>query len=320
MTALIEAEGLAKSFGKLRAVDGITLNVARGEVLGFLGPNGAGKSTTMRLITGFLEPDAGRARIAGFDVQDHPKEARKRLGYLPEGAPLYAEMTPKGLLRFVAELRGLRGDALAKAVGLAVERTGLGPVLEQTIETLSKGYKRRVGIAQAILNDPEVLIMDEPTDGLDPNQKHQVRQLITEMAREKAIIVSTHILEEVEAVCTRAVVINKGRIVADGTAEDLMRRVPYHGAVAVRVAADRAEALKDVLAAVSGVGSVETVSVSDGHLLLRAIPKNGAGIVTDVASAIRQKSLVVEEIFVERGKLDDVFRQITSSDLDKPNA
>ena len=193
-------------------------------------------------------------------------------------------------------------------------------MLEQTIETLSKGYKRRVGIAQAILNDPEVLIMDEPTDGLDPNQKHQVRQLITEMAKEKAIIVSTHILEEVEAVCTRAVVINRGRIVADGTAEDLMRRVPYHGAVAVRVAADKAEALKDALAAVAGVGSIETVSTSDGHLLLRAIPKNGAGIVTDVAAAIRQKSLVVEEIFVERGKLDDVFRQITTSDLDKANA
>lgn len=320
MTALIEAEGLAKSFGALRAVDGITLNVARGEVLGFLGPNGAGKSTTMRLITGFLEPDAGRARIAGFDVLENPKEARKRLGYLPEGAPLYAEMTPKGLLAFVAELRGLRGGAIARAVGAAVEKTGLGPVFEQTIETLSKGYKRRVGIAQAILSDPEVLIMDEPTDGLDPNQKHQVRQLITEMAKEKAIIVSTHILEEVEAVCTRAVVINKGRIVADGTADDLMRRVPYHGAVAVRVAADKVDALKGALATLDGVLSVETVSGADGHLLVRAIPKNGAGIVTDVASVIRQKALVVEEIFVERGKLDDVFRQITTSDLDKSNA
>ena len=320
MTALIEAEGLAKSFGTLRAVDGITLTVAHGEVLGFLGPNGAGKSTTMRLITGFLEPDQGRARIAGFDVQARPKEARKRLGYLPEGAPLYAEMTPKGLLGFVAELRDLRGDALTRAVGLAVEKTGLGPVFDQTIETLSKGYKRRVGIAQAILNDPEVLIMDEPTDGLDPNQKHQVRQLIAEMAKEKAIIVSTHILEEVEAVCTRAVVINKGRIVADGTAEDLMRRVPYHGAVAVRVAADKVDALKEALATLAGVSSVETVSSADGHLLVRAIPRNGAGIVTDVTSIIRQKALVVEEIFVERGKLDDVFRQITSSDLDKSHA
>jgi ABC-2 type transport system ATP-binding protein len=317
MVALIEAQGLVKSFGTLRAVDGITLNVARGEVLGFLGPNGAGKSTTMRLITGFLEPDAGSARIAGFDVQQQPKEAKKRLGYLPEGAPLYAEMTSKGLLTFIAELRGLRGDALARSVAMAVEKTGLAPVLEQTIETLSKGYKRRVGIAQAILSDPEVLIMDEPTDGLDPNQKHQVRQLITEMAKEKAIIVSTHILEEVEAVCTRAVVINRGRIVADGTAEDLMRRVPYHGAVAIRVASDKSEALKGALAAIAGISVVETVSSGNGQLLLRAVPKNGAGIVTDVASVIRQKGLVVDEVFVERGKLDDVFRQITSSDLDK---
>jgi ABC-2 type transport system ATP-binding protein len=320
MTALIEADGLVKSFGALKAVDGITLRVPRGEVLGFLGPNGAGKSTTMRLITGFLEPDSGRARIAGFDVQDQAIEAKRRLGYLPEGAPLYAEMTPKGFLRFVAELRGLQGDALALAITKAVQRTGLGPVLDQTIETLSKGYKRRVGIAQAILHDPEVLIMDEPTDGLDPNQKHQVRELITEMAREKAIIVSTHILEEVEAVCTRAIVINKGRIVADGTAEDLMRRVPYHGAVAIRVATDKAEAVRGVVAALAGVDKVETVGAEHGRMQLRAIPKNGAGIVADVASAIRQKALTVDEIYVERGKLDDVFRQITSSDLDGRNA
>jgi ABC-2 type transport system ATP-binding protein len=320
MTALIEADGLAKSFGRLKAVDGISLTVPRGQVLGFLGPNGAGKSTTMRLITGFLEPDAGWARIAGFDVQEQAIEAKRRLGYLPEGAPLYAEMTPKGLLSFVAELRGLRGEAMTMAVTRAVERTGLGPVLDQTIETLSKGYKRRVGIAQAILHDPEVLIMDEPTDGLDPNQKHHVRKLITEMAKEKAIIVSTHILEEVEAVCTRAIVINKGRIVADGTAEDLMRRVPYHGAVAIRVATDRAEAVRGALAAVAGIEKVETVTAENGQMHLRAIPKNGAGIVTDVASAIRQKALTVEEIFVERGKLDDVFRQITSSDGDNRHA
>ena len=246
-----------------------------------------------------------------------PKQAKQKLGYLPEGAPLYAEMTPRGLLAFVAELRGLRGKALARAVGKAVERTGLGPVLDQTIETLSKGYKRRVGIAQAILHDPEVLIMDEPTDGLDPNQKHHVRQLIMEMAKEKAIIVSTHILEEVEAVCTRAVVINKGRIVADGTAEDLMKLVPYHGAVTIRVASDKAEAVRGALAGLAGIQEIETVGAEDGRLQLRAIPKNGAGIVTDVASAIRQKALAVDEIFVERGKLDDVFRQITSSDLDE---
>jgi ABC-2 type transport system ATP-binding protein len=320
MTALIEADGLVKSFGSLKAVDGITLKVERGEVLGFLGPNGAGKSTTMRLITGFLEPDAGTARIAGFDVQEQPKQAKKRLGYLPEGAPLYSEMTPRGFLSFIAELRGLPRQDVAKVVDVAVGKTGLGPVLDQTIETLSKGYKRRVGIAQAILHDPEVLIMDEPTDGLDPNQKHQVRNLIAEMSRQKAIVVSTHILEEVEAVCTRAVVINKGRIVADGTAEDLMRRVPYHGAVSIRVSADKAEAVKGALAQLDAIQTVETVGITDGLLHLRAIPKNGAGIVTDVASIIRQKALVVDEIFTERGKLDDVFRQITTSDLDGRHA
>ena len=320
MTALIEADGLTKSFGTLKAVDGISLQVPRGQVLGFLGPNGAGKSTTMRLITGFLEPDAGHARIAGFNVQDEAREAKRRLGYLPEGAPLYAEMTPKGLLTFVAELRGFQGEALASAIAKAVDRTGLRPVLHQTIETLSKGYKRRVGIAQAILHEPEVLIMDEPTDGLDPNQKHQVRELIAEMARNTAIVVSTHILEEVEAVCTRAVVINKGRIVADGTAEDLMRLVPSHGAVSIRVAGDKAEAVRGALSGVAGVKEIETFEAENGRLQLRAIPKNGAGIVADVASAIRQKSLAVDELFVERGKLDDVFRQITSSDLDDRNA
>jgi ABC-2 type transport system ATP-binding protein len=320
MTALVEADGLVKSFGMLRAVDGITLQVQRGEVLGFLGPNGAGKSTTMRLITGFLEPDAGRARISGFDVQGRAREAKRRLGYLPEGAPLYAEMTPRGFLKFIAELRGLRGADASRAVAVAVERTGLDSVLDQTIETLSKGYKRRVGIAQAILHEPEVLIMDEPTDGLDPNQKHQVRKLISEMAKEKAIIVSTHILEEVEAVCTRAVVINKGRVVADGTAEDLMRRVPYHGAVSIRVASDKADAVRNALSGLSAIEKVETLGAANGQLHLRAVPRNGAGIVTDVASAIRQNSLVVDEIYVERGKLDDVFRQITTSDLDKPNA
>ena len=226
MTALIEADGLRKSFGALTAVDGISLRVAKGEVLGFLGPNGAGKSTTMKMLTGFLDADEGRARIAGFDVQTHPREAKTRLGYLPEGAPAYGDMTPLAFLKFIAAVRGFTGLAATRRIDKAVERTTLSAVLDQSIDTLSKGFKRRVGIAQAILHDPDVLIMDEPTDGLDPNQKFQVRALISEMAKEKAIIVSTHILEEVEAVCTRAVVINKGKIVADGTAGDLMKRAP----------------------------------------------------------------------------------------------
>ena len=297
MTALIEAKELRKSFGELKAVDGISLTVPRGEVLGFLGPNGAGKSTTMKMITGFLEPDAGSARIAGFDVQDQPKAAKKPLGYLPEGAPLYGEMTPRGLLPSSPSCGVFEGEAMPGAVGIAVERTGLEPVLDQTIETLSKGFKRRVGLAQAILHDPEVLIMDEPTDGLDPNQKHQVRKLIAEMAKEKAIIISTHILEEVEAVCTRAVIINKGRIVADGTAEDLMRRVPYHGAVAIRVAAGKAEAVKRCARRPSGYRQGrDRQRAPTAMSQLRAIPKNGAGIATDVASLIRAE--------VDRGRRD----------------
>jgi gliding motility-associated transport system ATP-binding protein len=320
MTALIEAKELRKSFGDLKAVDGISLTVPRGEVLGFLGPNGAGKSTTMKMLTGFLEPDGGTARIAGFDVQDDPKRAKAKLGYLPEGAPLYAEMTPRSLLHFAARLRGFEGNELIQRIDVAVQRTELEPVLDRTIETLSKGFKRRVGLAQAIVHDPEVLIMDEPTDGLDPNQKHHVRQLIAQMAKEKAIIISTHILEEVEAVCTRAIVINQGRIVADGTAEDLMRRVPYHGAVAIRVAADKADAVKRALGAAPGIAKVETMGAVNGVAQLRAIPKNGAVIATDVASLIREKSIQVEEIFVERGKLDDVFRQITTSDRDAGHA
>ena len=320
MTALIEAEKLSKSFGALKAVDGISLEVVRGEVLGFLGPNGAGKSTTMRLITGFLEPDTGRSRISGVDVQEEPRRAKMRLGYLPEGAPLYGEMTPRGFLTFIAELRGFAGAAVAKRVAAAAEKTGLGPVLGQTIETLSKGFKRRVGLAQAILHDPEVLIMDEPTDGLDPNQKHQVRQLIAEMSKEKAIVVSTHILEEVEAVCTRAIVINKGRIVADGTAEDLMRLVPYHGAVAIRLPADKAEAVRNALASLAGIDKIETVGRSNDQLHLRAVPKGGASIADQVTAAVRAKAIAIDEIFVERGKLDDVFRQITSSDQGSDHA
>lgn len=320
MTILIEAERLSKSFGDIRAVDEISLQVAKGEVLGFLGPNGAGKSTTMKLLTGFLEPDSGTARVCSFNVVEQPKAAKACLGYLPEGAPAYGDMTPRGFLDFIAEIRGFDGSAKPKRIAAAVERTGLEGVLDQRIETLSKGYKRRVGLAQAILHDPAVLIMDEPTDGLDPNQKHHVRQLISEMAKDKAIIVSTHILEEVEAVCTRAVVIDRGRIVADGTAEDLQRRMPYHNAVAIRIEAARADAVAGALSTLGGVAKVERTLSANGHIQLRALPKNGAAIASDVAALLRDKSITVEEMFVERGKLDDVFRQITTSDVGADHA
>jgi ABC-2 type transport system ATP-binding protein len=314
MSALIEASDLRKQFGDIVAVNGISLNVERGEVLGFLGPNGAGKSTTMKMLTGFLEPDAGSARIAGIDVLENPKMARAKLGYLPEGAPCYGDMTARAFLTFIAEIRGFDRAEGGKRVAAAVDKTELHSVLEQRIDTLSKGFKRRVAIAQAILHDPQVLIMDEPTDGLDPNQKHQVRKLIAGMAKDKAIIVSTHILEEVEAVCSRAIIINRGRIVADGTAEDLMRRLPYHNTIALKVATGRAEAIAKALSDFAAISKVERVGAANGRVQLRAVPSAGAPIPAELASMIRTRLIEAEEVQVERGNLDDVFRQITTSD------
>ena len=314
MVELIKTDWLTKRFGDIAAVDGISLSVKKGEVLGFLGPNGAGKSTTMKIITGFLEPDSGAVTINGISMAGQPLAAKAKIGYLPEGAPAYSDMTPQTFLQFIAEIRGFDGATRDLKVQQAVHKTGLDTVLHQSIETLSKGYKRRVGLAQAILHDPDVLILDEPTDGLDPNQKHQVRTLIAEMAAEKAIVVSTHILEEVEAVCTRAVVIDKGRIVADGTAEDLMRRMPYHNAVALRVQQDEADGLKTALQELDSIASVEEIERANGHVRLRALPKAETSVAGEIAALVRDKSIAVDELLVERGKLDDVFRQITTSD------
>jgi ABC-2 type transport system ATP-binding protein len=224
--ALVETRALVKRFGAFTAVEGISFSVDRGEVVGFLGPNGAGKSTTMKLIAGFLEPTSGSAAIGGHDSQNDSVAARKLLGYLPEGAPLYPDMTVSGFLDFVAAMRGVSGAQARQRLGELVERIELAEVWNRRIETLSKGFKRRVGIAQALVHDPDVLILDEPTDGLDPNQKHEVRELIRSIAANKAIIISTHILEEVEAVCTRAIIIARGRLLSDGTPAELMSRTP----------------------------------------------------------------------------------------------
>ena len=220
---MIKIENLVKAFGAKRAVDGVSFAVERGEVLGFLGPNGAGKSTTMRMITGFIPPTSGKVTVGGHDVAEAPLEAKRLIGYLPEAAPSYPEMTVQGFLSFAAELRGLDGAARRKAVGGAVERCFLSSVLHQSIDTLSKGYKHRTCLAQALIHDPDVLILDEPTDGLDPNQKYEMRNLIRELGKSKAIIFSTHILEEVDAACTRAIIIDRGRIVASGTPDELGR-------------------------------------------------------------------------------------------------
>ncbi|MBE9606497.1 ABC transporter ATP-binding protein [Acetobacteraceae bacterium H6797] len=231
MSALIEIDRLTKRFGAFTAVDDISFSVPRGQVLGFLGPNGAGKSTTMKMLAGFVTPSAGTARICGEDVVENPVSAKKNLGFLPEGAPTYPEMTVTGFLAFCARVRGYGGSEANDRIANAMAQTQLEGVRLQPIETLSKGFKRRVGLAQALLHDPAVLVLDEPTDGLDPNQKHEVRNLIARMASEKAIIISTHILEEVSAVCSRAIIIARGRIVADATPADLLRRGPSLDAV-----------------------------------------------------------------------------------------
>ncbi len=314
MTAMLDIDNLVKRFGALTAVDGVTFSVARGEVLGFLGPNGAGKSTTMKVITGFLRADSGRVRVCGLDVETQPLETKARIGYLPEGAPLYGDMTPKQFLRFVAEVRGLRGGALTAALDRAVHELALASVLDQPIETLSKGFKRRVGLAQAIIADPEILILDEPTDGLDPNQKHDVRGLIQRIAKDKAIVISTHLLEEVEAVCTRAIIIDKGRIVADGTPDELLARSRYHNAVTVTIRGIAAEQIEARLTGLACVAAVERVVRTDGTGRVRVLARDARPILGEVAREIEAAGWTPEQIFAEAGRLDDVFRRITSAE------
>ncbi len=312
---MIKLVGLTKTFGSIVAVDGISLTIGQGEVLGFLGPNGAGKTTTMRMVAGFLQPTAGTASVCGHDIVHEPLAAKARLGYLPEGAPLYGDMTCRAFLAFVARLRGFSGADADRRIDSAVEKVSLQGVLRQPIDTLSKGFKRRVGLAQAILHDPDVLILDEPTDGLDPNQKQQVRGLIQEMAADKAIIVSTHILEEVEAVCTRTVIIARGKVVADGTAESLLRAMPDHNAVVVAVpAGDRGKAGAALEGLVAEVAPDDGVH-GDGLAMLRVPARDGQPRVADVAHRLKAADVTVESLYVHRERLDQVFRRLT---VDEP--
>jgi ABC-2 type transport system ATP-binding protein len=313
MPSMVEIDNLQKSFGPILAVNGVSFTVGEGEVLGFLGPNGAGKSTTMKMITGFLTPTSGTVRICGQDIQEHPLEAKRRIGYLPEGAPAYGDMTPASFLQFIGEMRGIRGKALQQAVSETVEKVNLQTVLQQPIETLSKGFKRRVGLAQAILHDPEVLVLDEPTDGLDPNQKHEVRTLIRAMARHKAIILSTHILEEVHAVCTRAMIIAKGKVVSDGTPAELEGKAPTHNTVLVSVRGVEPHAVQQRFAMVQGVKKVEEMGTEGDLVRFRIYPQDGRWILPEVGQCARDQNWDVQELYVDRGQLDEVFRLLTTS-------
>lgn len=317
---MIKVENLIKNFGPKIAVNDVSFSVERGEVLGFLGPNGAGKSTTMRMVTGFIPPTAGRISVGGHDILTNPIPAKRLIGYLPENAPSYTDMTVQGFLRFTAEMRGITGDARKRAVNRAVELCMLENVLYQTIDTLSKGYRHRTCLAQSIIHDPDILIMDEPTDGLDPNQKHEVRNLIKRMGTSKAVIFSTHILEEVDAACSRVIIIDRGRIVANGTPDELRRRSHLAGAVSVVVSGVTAAELGEALSSIDLVARVDTLSETPQQSVVRAHPDSPdqkPALVRAVMELVSQRHWQLEDLRTEEGHFDEVFRSITLPDTIK---
>ena len=311
---MIEIKQLTKFFGQKIAVDHISFTVDRGEVLGFLGPNAAGKTTTMRMITGFIPPTSGTAIIGGDDITEASLSARKKIGYLPENAPVYPDMTVIGFLDFIAEIRGFSGKEKIQTIEETLERSFLTEVRYQSIDTLSKGFKQRVCLAQSIIHDPEYLIMDEPTDGLDPNQKHEVRAMIRDMAKEKTIILSTHNLEEVDAICTRVIIVADGRIVVDDTPARLKFRSPVHGAVCLTVEKREGEDHLSHLRKIPLVREVEVLDEIDSHITVRVYPKDPTAPLADaIIRHFHEKGLHVKSIFVEEGRLDEVFRKMTTS-------
>ncbi|MEZ0276943.1 MAG: ABC transporter ATP-binding protein [Roseimicrobium sp.] len=315
---MIQVKDLRKQFGAKVAVDGVTFNVEKGEVLGFLGPNGAGKSTTMRMVTGYYQPTAGSISVGGVDMLEQPEKAKRSIGYLPENAPLYSDMSVSGFLGFCAEMRGLYGAAKKAAVDKALDTCFLEPVRNQSVDTLSKGYRHRTCLAQSIIHDPEVLILDEPTDGLDPNQKHEVRNLIKRMGQTKAIVFSTHILEEVESACSRAIIIDRGKVVADGTPDQLKRRAPGADAVRVVILGASGAAIREELGKITGVASVESTAAEDGKFAGRVLPSRGKGshegLSREIAALAQARAWKIEELHREEGRLDDMFRALTRSD------
>ena len=311
---MIEVRNLTKRFGPKVAVNNLSFSVTKGEVLGFLGPNGAGKSTTMRMVTGYYPPTEGSIMVSGISMLDQPVEAKKKIGYLPENAPLYTDLSVSGFLAYTAALRGITGAAKKDAVEKAIHTCFLEKVAHQSLETLSKGYRHRTCLAQSLLHDPEILILDEPTDGLDPNQKHEVRQLIKRMGQDKCIIFSTHILEEVEAVCTRAIIIDQGRVVADGTPDELKGRAKRAGSVRVKIAGSSGSSVRAELGRLGAAGTIDTESETaagfQGLIYPKAKGRNEiAGQIFDLC---KEKNWQLGELHVDDGRLDEMFREITA--------
>ncbi|MEE4358833.1 MAG: ABC transporter ATP-binding protein [Desulfococcaceae bacterium] len=310
---MIEVNNLTKLFGNKKAVDDVTFQVAKGEILGFLGPNGAGKSTSMRMITGFIPPSSGTAVIGGHDILGEPIAARRKIGYLPENAPVYPDMTVFGYLDFCAEIRGFSGADRKRKVEAAIEKCFLRDVKFQAVSTLSKGFKQRVCFAQSIIHDPEYLILDEPTDGLDPNQKHEVRLMIRNMSAEKAIVLSTHILDEVDAVCTRAIIIADGKIVADDTPAGLKTRSVRHGAVSLSLNSADPDSFFSCIRDIEGIKDTKILEQADDFFRVRVFPESPDILIADrLMSVLSEKGFAVKSLFVEQGRLDEVFRTVTS--------
>ena len=314
MAILIETEKLGRYFGDIKAVDGVSFNVKKGDVLGFLGPNGAGKSTTMKMITGFLTPSFGLARVNGFDVAENPIQVKKSIGYLPENAPLYGEMTVAAFLKFICEVRGMEKALHKRAIDRVIDLTNIKEVLYQPIETLSKGFKRRVGLAQALIHDPEILVLDEPTDGLDPNQKHEVRQLINKMSKDKCIVLSTHILEEVDEVCNRVIIIAHGKVVADESADELRRRSKLFGALTISFENVSEQEALQVLQKTPQIKRVEKFLSHTNHPYFTLYPQNShkENLVAIIMKETKDRNWSVRDFRIESGQLDQVFRDLTT--------
>ena len=308
---MIEVVEISRNFGRFQAVSNVSFQVQKSEVLGFLGPNGAGKSTTMKMLTGYLQPSSGDALICGHSVTKQSLKARAKIGYLPESAPSYGEMQVEEFLRFAGKVRGLTGGKLNSQIEKVLEDTSLQTVRKQLIETLSKGYRQRTCLAQSLLHDPPVLLLDEPTDGLDPNQKYEVRKLISQLKEDRTILVSTHILEEVEAICTRAIILSEGKIVGDGTPEELLSKSVYHNAINLKISVKPDQNVQQILLGIPSVERVEIQSSNYQTLSFVVLAKQGQPILEEVKEHLDQQNVKIVEMYVEKGRLDEVFRQMT---------